>query len=118
MFNFSSAIYKFWCPLFIACNSRFISNFGTHIVVGVKMGGKDVVYVRQQHSSSLQPVEVQKRLKELADRRFLDVNRPYDLNSKEGYGQDKVFLIDYKTKNSSSVVLFSLSFKLMSVNTV
>ncbi|KAG1370011.1 MACPF domain-containing protein [Cocos nucifera] len=81
------AVPSTWDPIALA---RFISNFGTHIVVGVKMGGKDVVYVRQQHISSLQSVEVQKRLKELADRRFLDVNGPYDLNSKEACGKDKL----------------------------
>ncbi|XP_073099613.1 MACPF domain-containing protein At4g24290-like [Elaeis guineensis] len=97
------AVPSTWDPVALA---RFISNFGTHIVVGVKMGGKDVVYVRQQHSSSLQPVEVQKRLKELADRRFLDVNGPYHLNSKEAYGKDKLDIKEQRLRfagaNSSS----------------
>ncbi|KAI4318543.1 hypothetical protein MLD38_032233 [Melastoma candidum] len=48
----------------------FIETYGTHIVTGVKMGGKDVIYVKQLHSSSLQPANVQKRLKEMADKRF------------------------------------------------
>lgn len=52
---------------------RFIKRFGTHIVVGVKMGGKDVVCIKQQQSSTLQPAELQKRLKEMADERFLDM---------------------------------------------
>lgn len=55
--------------------SRFIEKYGTHIVVGVKMGGKEVVHIKQLRNSNLQPVEVQKSLKQLADQRFSeDVN--------------------------------------------
>ncbi|KAL5196552.1 hypothetical protein ABZP36_000064 [Zizania latifolia] len=64
-----------WEPAALA---RFIKKFGTHIVVGVKMGGKDVIYLKQQHSSSLQAVDIQKRLKEMSDRRFLDANGQSD----------------------------------------
>ncbi|KAK8946870.1 MACPF domain-containing protein [Platanthera zijinensis] len=66
-----------WDPAALA---RFIEKFGTHIIVGVKMGGKDVIYARQQHSSNLLPVEVQKRLKEMADKRFLDVNSQFRIS--------------------------------------
>ncbi|KAI3870807.1 hypothetical protein MKX03_006791 [Papaver bracteatum] len=65
------AVPSSWDP---AALSRFIEKFGTHIIVGVKMGGKDVIYLKQQHSSNLQPAEVQKRLKEMADKRFRDTN--------------------------------------------
>ncbi|XP_023731232.2 MACPF domain-containing protein At4g24290 [Lactuca sativa] len=58
-----------WEPALLA---RFIENFGTHVIVGVKMGGKDVIYMKQQHASSLEPADVQKRLNEMADKRFLD----------------------------------------------
>ena len=51
---------------------RFIETYGTHIIVGVKMGGKDVVYVKQQHSSALQSIEVQKKLKDLADKMLIE----------------------------------------------
>ncbi|KAI8525551.1 hypothetical protein RHMOL_Rhmol13G0239100 [Rhododendron molle] len=56
-----------WDPAILA---EFIEKYGTHIVVGVKMGGKDVIHIKQLQSSSLQPTEVQKLLKELADKRF------------------------------------------------
>lgn len=72
---------------------RFIDKFGTHIVVGVKMGGKDVIYLKQQHSSSLQPAAVQKRLKDMSDMRFLDGNGQYDMNNKHVHGKDKVLLL-------------------------
>ncbi|XP_043706353.1 MACPF domain-containing protein At4g24290 [Telopea speciosissima] len=64
-----------WDPAALA---KFIERFGTHVIVGVKMGGKDVIHLKQQHSSNLQPSEVQKRLKEIADKRFLDANGQYD----------------------------------------
>lgn len=51
---------------------RFIEKYGTHIIVGVKMGGKDAVHIKQLRSSDLQPTEVQKLLKQLADERFSD----------------------------------------------
>ncbi|PKI38889.1 hypothetical protein CRG98_040720 [Punica granatum] len=63
-----------WDPLALA---EFIEKYGTHVVVGVKMGGKEVVHIKQLQSSSLQPTEVQKSLKQLADQRFSeDANRP------------------------------------------
>ncbi|KAJ0971779.1 hypothetical protein J5N97_019738 [Dioscorea zingiberensis] len=52
--------------------SGFIEKYGTHIVVGVKMGGKDVIYIKQQQESTLQQSEVQTWLKRLADERFSD----------------------------------------------
>ncbi|XP_054778049.1 MACPF domain-containing protein NSL1-like isoform X2 [Prosopis cineraria] len=62
-----------WNPAALA---EFIEKYGTHIVVGVKMGGKDVVHVKQFRRSILQPTEVQKLLKKEADKRFSeDENR-------------------------------------------
>ncbi|XP_057430425.1 MACPF domain-containing protein At4g24290 [Lotus japonicus] len=69
--------------------SRFIETFGTHIIVGMKMGGKDVIYLKQQHSSALQPADVQKRLKEMADRRFMDANGQYSVASDQVFPNDK-----------------------------
>lgn len=69
---------------------RFIETFGTHIVVGVKMGGKDVIYLKQQHSSTLQPVDIQKKLKDMADKRFLDANGQFGMPSEQVYKNDKV----------------------------
>jgi hypothetical protein len=80
------AVPSTWEPAALA---RFIKKFGTHIVVGVKMGGKDVIYLKQQHSSSLQAVDVQKRLKEISDRRFLDANGQSDISFRDAYGKDK-----------------------------
>ncbi|XP_044489426.1 MACPF domain-containing protein At4g24290-like isoform X1 [Mangifera indica] len=80
------AVPSVWEPSALA---SFIETFGTHIIVGVKMGGKDVIYVKQQHSSTLQPADVQKRLKEMADKRFLDANGQYSMPSERLYQNDK-----------------------------
>nr|CAB3459888.1 unnamed protein product [Digitaria exilis] len=82
----TQAVPSTWDPAALA---RFIDKFGTHIVVGIKIGGKDVIYLKQQHSSSLQPALVQKRLKDMSDRRFLDANGHYDMNIRDAYGKDK-----------------------------
>ncbi|CAN6336843.1 unnamed protein product [Urochloa humidicola] len=57
----------FWDPPALA---EFIDRHGTHVVVGVKMGGKDVVCVKQLKGSSLTQSDVQARLKKLADDKF------------------------------------------------
>ncbi|KAM5574363.1 hypothetical protein ABKV19_013705 [Rosa sericea] len=80
------AVPSSWEPAALA---RFIETFGTHIVVGVKMGGKDVIYMKQQHSSTLQPADIQRRLKDMADKRFLDANGQYGIPSEQAYKNDK-----------------------------
>lgn len=74
-----------WDPAILA---EFIEKYGTHIVVGVKMGGKDVIHVKQLQSSSLQPTEVQKLLKELADKRFSE-DGSFASNSNKFSGKQK-----------------------------
>ncbi|XP_047980159.1 MACPF domain-containing protein At4g24290 isoform X1 [Salvia hispanica] len=88
-----------WEPAALA---RFISKFGTHIIVGVKMGGKDVIYMKQQHSSSLQPADVQKRLKVMADKRFLDANGQNELGSEQVYQSEK-----FETKETRTRLRFA-----------
>lgn len=63
--------------------SRFIEKFGTHVVVGVKMGGKDTVYMKQLYSSTVEPTLVQKQLKDIADQRFSYAPGSYGEVSKE-----------------------------------
>uniref|UniRef100_A0A0D9WJK8 MACPF domain-containing protein n=1 Tax=Leersia perrieri TaxID=77586 RepID=A0A0D9WJK8_9ORYZ len=43
------------------------AQYGTHVVAGVKMGGKDVVCIKQLKGSNLTQSDVQARLKKLAD---------------------------------------------------
>ncbi|KAG6396270.1 hypothetical protein SASPL_142417 [Salvia splendens] len=79
------AVPSSWDPAALA---RFIEKFGTHIIVGVKMGGKDVVYLKQQYSSPLQPADVQKRLKDVADKRFADGSGESSVNPEKAYGRE------------------------------
>ncbi|KAD5802559.1 hypothetical protein E3N88_13919 [Mikania micrantha] len=62
-----NAVPSSWEPAALA---KFIEKFGTHVIAGIKMGGKDVVYIKQQHSSTLQPDEVLKKIKDAAEKRF------------------------------------------------
>lgn len=67
---YSINFWKFW----------FIEKYGTHIVVGVKMGGKDVTRIKQLQNSNAQPREIQKLLKNLADERFSEEKTPTELS--------------------------------------
>jgi hypothetical protein len=49
---------------------RFINTYGTHVVVGLSMGGQDVVYVKQDTSSPLSPAEIKAHLDRLGDQLF------------------------------------------------
>ncbi|KAL4391817.1 hypothetical protein HN51_013262 [Arachis hypogaea] len=62
-----------WNPAALA---SFIDKYGTHVIVGVKMGGKDVVHIKQSKNSDLPPAELQKLLKQLADERFSEDSNP------------------------------------------
>ncbi|XP_015693822.1 MACPF domain-containing protein At1g14780-like [Oryza brachyantha] len=56
-----------WDPSAIA---SFIKKYGTHIVVGLSMGGQDVVYVKQDKSSPLSPSVIKEHLDRLGDQLF------------------------------------------------
>ncbi|KAK7398857.1 hypothetical protein VNO78_10031 [Psophocarpus tetragonolobus] len=61
------AVPSSWDPPSLA---RFIENFGTHILVGLSIGGKDLVLVKQDASSNLEPSELKKHLDELGNQLF------------------------------------------------
>ncbi|VAI49179.1 unnamed protein product [Triticum turgidum subsp. durum] len=56
-----------WDPSAIC---SFIEKYGTHVVVGLSMGGQDVVCVRQAASSPLSPAEIRGHLDRLGDQLF------------------------------------------------
>ncbi|XP_066371094.1 MACPF domain-containing protein At1g14780-like isoform X1 [Miscanthus floridulus] len=56
-----------WDPSTIA---SFIEKYGTHIIVGLGLGGQDVVYVKQDNSSPLSPSEIKEHLDRLGDQLF------------------------------------------------
>ncbi|XP_011099665.1 MACPF domain-containing protein At4g24290 [Sesamum indicum] len=83
--HIKQAVPSSWDPAALA---RFIEKYGTHVIVGVKMGGKDVIYVKQQYSSPLQSIEVQKRLKDVADKRFSDASGQSSMLPEKAYGSE------------------------------
>ncbi|MCO5556852.1 hypothetical protein L7F22_010406 [Adiantum nelumboides] len=56
-----------WDPAALA---SFIEKYGTHIIMSVEVGGKDIVYVKQHQSSSLTKSEVELQLRKLVETRF------------------------------------------------
>ncbi|KAJ6768839.1 hypothetical protein OIU74_022488 [Salix koriyanagi] len=54
----------------ILMSDRFIGKYGTHIIVGLSIGGQDVVLVRQDRSSNLEPSELKRLLDDLGDQLF------------------------------------------------
>jgi hypothetical protein len=52
---------------------RFIEKYGTHIIVGLSIGGQDVVLVRQDKSSNLGSSELQRHLADLGDQLFTGI---------------------------------------------
>ncbi|KAH7853178.1 hypothetical protein Vadar_034358 [Vaccinium darrowii] len=100
------AVPSSWDPAALA---RFIEKFGTHVIVGVKMGGKDVVYVKQQHSSPLQPADLQIRLKEVADKRFNDGTGHYSNDPRKLYEKEMLEIKDQGLSFMDSSTLSSYS---------
>lgn len=62
-----NAVPSTWDPSSLA---RFIEIYGTHIIVGLGIGGQDTVVVRQDKSSNLEASELKKNLYELGDQLF------------------------------------------------
>ena len=91
--------------------NRFIDTYGTHIIVGVKMGGKDVIYAKQQHSSKLQPEELQKRLKEVADKRFVEATGVQNMASDRMHPSSKVEAKEQRLRFADSSSLGSYANK-------
>ncbi|XP_073053524.1 MACPF domain-containing protein At1g14780-like [Primulina eburnea] len=56
--------------------SRFIQTYGTHIIVGMAVGGQDLVCVKQRASSPISSAELKGYLDELGDCLFSDANSP------------------------------------------
>ncbi|XP_076901652.1 MACPF domain-containing protein NSL1-like [Bidens hawaiensis] len=75
-----------WDPAALA---EFIDKYGTHIVVGVKMGGKDVIYQKQLQSSNLEPTEVQNMLKRLADDEFSKCDSEASVSGSDKLSKEK-----------------------------
>ncbi|CAN4108178.1 unnamed protein product [Withania somnifera] len=63
-----------------------------------KDGGKDVIYMKQQHSSSLLPADVQKRLKTMADKRFSGANEQGGIESQQVHQNEKFEIREHRLR--------------------
>lgn len=64
------------------------------------MGGKDVIHIKQQQNSLLQPTEVQKVLRKLADEKFTeDVNGSSMMKTNESAAKLRVYFSLFFRRN-------------------
>ncbi|KAF8402198.1 hypothetical protein HHK36_013150 [Tetracentron sinense] len=94
-----------WDP---ASLSRFIQTYGTHIIVGMAVGGQDIVCVRQKPSSSIPAAELKEHLEDLGDSLFSDGRSPSLMQRKRGAKQ-KVPEVFYRIMQSNSLALTSIT---------
>ncbi|KAI3738820.1 hypothetical protein L2E82_29001 [Cichorium intybus] len=76
-----------WNPALLA---RFIQTYGTHILVGMGIGGQDIICVKQKPSSTISPTELRGHLEDLGDCLFLDGASPSLPERKTKDGKQKV----------------------------
>ncbi|KAL4575649.1 hypothetical protein LXL04_022500 [Taraxacum kok-saghyz] len=62
-----NAVPSTWDPPALA---RFIEKYGTHIIVGIGIGGQDVILLKQSKSSNLEPSQLKNHLEDLGDEMF------------------------------------------------
>ncbi|WJX53786.1 hypothetical protein P8452_39744 [Trifolium repens] len=100
------AVPSSWDPEALA---RFIERFGTHVIVGVSMGGKDVLYVRQEHTSDINdPASILKLLKETASMKFKDSADNHGSTSEDfSNKKESIFMIHRKRGGSSQKMYHS-----------
>ncbi|MQL68700.1 hypothetical protein Taro_001003 [Colocasia esculenta] len=95
-----------WEPVAL---SRFIKTFGTHIIVGVAIGGQDVICIRQKHSSSIPSTDLKLHLEDLGDFLFSDGKSLSPLHRKTREGKQKVPEVFQKILQSNNLQLASYS---------
>ncbi|XP_077212047.1 MACPF domain-containing protein At1g14780-like isoform X2 [Tasmannia lanceolata] len=85
--------------------SRFIRTYGTHIIVGMAVGGQDVVCVRQKPSSSIPPAELKGHLEDLGDYLFSDGRDISPRHRKTREGKHKAPAVFQKILNTNNMHL-------------
>ncbi|XP_027340118.1 MACPF domain-containing protein At4g24290-like [Abrus precatorius] len=97
------AVPSSWDPEALA---RFIERFGTHVIVGVSMGGKDVLYVRQEDTSYLLPTSIQKLLKDTANMTFMDSAEKHCLASEDLSNEKENLFVMHSRRGGSSQKMY------------
>ncbi|XP_076926632.1 MACPF domain-containing protein At1g14780-like [Bidens hawaiensis] len=77
-----NAVPSTWDPPALA---RFIEKYGTHIIVGIGIGGQDVIMLKQSKTSNLEPSQLKKHLEDIGDQMFNGscTISPHQLKNKE-----------------------------------
>ncbi|XP_042498247.1 MACPF domain-containing protein At1g14780-like [Macadamia integrifolia] len=94
-----------WDPASLA---RFIHTYGTHIIVGMGIGGQDVVCVRQKASSWVSSVDLKGYLEDLGDHLFSDGRSSSPLRKIRDVKQ-QVPEVFYRILQSNTMQLTSIS---------
>lgn len=100
------AVPSHWDPGALA---RFIRTFGTHIIVGMAVGGQDLVCVKQNSSSPVPASELRQHLEDLGDFLFSDGNSPSLLQRKCRDGKQKGLEVFSKILETSAIQLSSIT---------
>ncbi|KAK8488759.1 hypothetical protein V6N13_025326 [Hibiscus sabdariffa] len=95
-----------WDP---AALSRFIQTYGTHIIVGMAIGGQDLLCVRQNYSSTIPPSDLREYLEDIGDVMFSDGKSPSLLQRKTRDGKQKVPEVFNHILQSNSLQLASIA---------
>ncbi|KAE8702973.1 MAC/Perforin domain-containing protein isoform 2 [Hibiscus syriacus] len=95
-----------WDPAALA---RFIQTFGTHVIVGMAIGGQDLICVRQNNSSTIPTSDLRGYLEDLGDVMFSDGNSPSLLQRKSRDGKQKVPDVFNRILQSNSMQLASVA---------
>ncbi|XP_023912363.1 MACPF domain-containing protein At1g14780 [Quercus suber] len=94
-----------WDPALL---SRFIQTYGTHIIVGMAVGGQDLVCVKQKPSSPIPPADLRRHLEDLGDFLFSD-GSPSLMQMKTRDGKQKVPELFNRVLQSNTMQLTSIS---------
>ncbi|KAI4334860.1 hypothetical protein L6164_013568 [Bauhinia variegata] len=95
-----------WDP---ASLSRFIQTYGTHIIIGMAVGGQDVISVKQKHSSKIPPSDLERYLEDLGDFLFSDARSPSLLQRKTTDAKQKVPEVFDRVMRSKTMQFTSIS---------
>ncbi|GMI64377.1 hypothetical protein like AT1G14780 [Hibiscus trionum] len=95
-----------WDPAALA---RFIQTYGTHIIVGMGIGGQDLICVKQNNSSTIPTSDLRRYLEDLGDVMFTDGNSPSLLQRKSRDGKEKVPDVFTRILQSNSMQLASIA---------
>ncbi|WCJ27523.1 MAC/Perforin domain-containing protein [Euphorbia peplus] len=95
-----------WDPASLA---RFIRTFGTHIIVGMAVGGQDLICVRQQPTSPIPPADLRKYLEDLGDFLFSDNRSPTLIQRNTRDSKQKIPEVFNRILQSNTMQLTSIT---------